>query len=94
MVSTTGGYWRFLTAQFTASEHENELSDRYYPERPMNIRELLQYIMLNCDAFIGNLYDREILHPGRMKTLANRNYSSVGIKRKGVYGMLNTLAIL
>jgi len=53
-----------LTGQFAASKQK--LSNRYYPERPMNIRELLQYILLNCDAFIGDFYDHKILHPDRM----------------------------
>lgn len=52
-----------LTGRFAASKQK--LSDRYHPERSMNIRKLLQYIMLNYDVFIGDPYDRKILHSDR-----------------------------
>jgi len=49
-----------LIGQFAASKQK--LSNRYYSERSMNIRELLQYILLNCDAFIRDSYNHMILH--------------------------------
>lgn len=82
-ISTTGGYWHTLTGQFAASKQE--LSNRYYPERSMNIRELLQYILLNCDGFIGDSYDHKILHPDRMEILVNINFSLVGVLSVRIY---------